>query len=252
MNHQPVTTLHNRHSRTMSKKNPNDKFILGIAVALLVPLFCFFLVTKLSKGTVKMPGHYVIDHIGTRVVKGQTVPDTVYEQLPDLVLTNQLGKQVSLNKDLAGKILVIDFFFSTCPSTCPQLTRNMASLQTAFKKDTKKEASLDTVVQFISITVDPAHDTFQVLRTYADRFGANHDHWWFLTGDKKTIYDYARNRLHLTVGPGDGGADDFIHSSQLVLVDKDRQIRGYYDGLSDTSTRKCADDIVLLTIEQKR
>jgi protein SCO1 len=233
-------------------KNSNNKFILGIAVALLIPLFCFFLVTELSKGKVKMPGYYGIDHVDSYDADGKTKHDTVYHQVADILLTNQLGKKVWLNKDLAGKMVVIDFFFTTCPSTCPQLTSNMRMLQTGFKKDAKKEASLDTVVQFISITVDPAHDTFQALRSYADRYGANHDHWWFLTGDKKTIYDFARNQLHLTTGPGDGGADDFIHRSQFVLLDKDRFIRGYYDGLSDTDVRKCADDIVLLTLERKR
>ena len=146
---------------------------------------------------------------------------------------------------------MIDFFFSTCPSVCPRLSKNMKQLQTSFRKDTKKEASLDTIVQFISITVNPEHDSFPVLRKYADRFGANHDHWWFLTGSKKTIYDFARNELHLTVGPGDGGADDFIHTEQFALIDKDRYIRGYYNGTNDTSVRKCADDIVLLTMERK-
>ena len=102
------------------------------------------------------------------------------------------------------------------------------------------------------MTVNPERDSFQVLRKYADHYGANHDHWWFLTGDKKTIYDYARKELHLSVGPGDGGAEDFIHSKQLVLIDKNRNIRGYYDGLDSIQLRKCADDIVLLTMEKEK
>ena len=112
------------------------------------------------------------------------------------------------------------------------------------------ESNLDTAVQFISITVDPLRDSFQALRAYADRYKVNHDHWWFLTGDKKSIYDYARNELHLTVGPGDGGADDFIHTEDLILLDGNREIRGYYEGLDTASIRKCADDIVLLTLEK--
>ena len=127
----------------------------------------------------------------------------------------------------------------------------MHQLQTSFRKDSKKEASLDTIVQFISITVDPVRDSFQALRAYADRFGANHDKWWFLTGDKKVIYNYIRNELGIATGPGDGGADDFIHTEKFVLLDKDRQIRGYYNGLNDTEVRKCADDVVLLTLENK-
>lgn len=217
---------------------------MGIAVAVLLPLSFYLIVNELSKGKVNMPKYYVVDPV--------TVPgDTTYHQAADLVLTNQLGKTVSLNKDLKGKMLVINFFFTNCPGPCPRLTDNMKMLQISFRKDSRKEASLDTVVQFISITVNPERDTFQALRAYADRFGVNHDHWWFLTGDKKTIYDFARNELHVKTGPGDGGADDFIHTEQFILLDRDRNIRGYYNGLDDQEVKKCADDIVLLTLERK-
>jgi len=217
----------------------------------MVPLFCYLVVNQMSKGKVVMPLSYGIEKIDSQVVNGKTVKDTTYHQLSDLVLTNQLGEKVSLNKDLEGKILVIDLFFTTCTSTCPQMTSNMRVMEAGFKRDAKKEASLDTVVQFISLTVDPARDTFQALRAYADKYDVNHDHWWFLTGDKKTIYSFARNELGVTTGPGDGGADDFIHTSKFILIDKDRIIRGYYDGTNDTDVRKCADDIVLLTLENK-
>lgn len=232
----------------MSKKQSNTKFILGIAVALLVPLFCFFVVTKMSEGRVKMPGHYFIDRIADQSGKR----DTIYHQAADIVLTNQLGRAVSLNKDLQGKILVVDFFSTTCEPACSQLSRNMRQLQTSFKKDTKKEASLDTVVQFISITVDPDHDSFPALRAYADKYGANHDHWWLLTGDKKTIYNYASNELQVATNTGDSGENNIIHSKKFVLLDKNRQIRGYYNGLDDTAVRRCADDIVLLTLEKTK
>jgi protein SCO1/2 len=73
-----------------------------------------------------------------------------------------------------------------------------------------------------------------------------------LTGDKRTIYHYIREELGLVTGPGDGGADDFIHTEKMVLLDRDRYIRGYYNGLDDTDVRRCADDIVLLTLEKKK
>lgn len=235
----------------MSEKKPNGKFLIGIAVAVLVPLSCFLVVSELSKSKEKkMPRYYGVERIDSLVENGK-IPDTVFHQVADVVLINQFGKRVSLNNDLKGKILVIDFFFTTCPSICPRLTTNMKMLQTLFRKDPKKEGSLDTAIQLISITVNPEKDTFQAMRVYADRYGVNHDNWWFLTGDKKTIYNYARNELHLTVGPGDGGADDFIHTEQMTLLDKDRYIRGYYSGLNDSAIIKCADDIVLLTMEWK-
>ena len=209
----------------MSRNKYSNKFILGIAVAVLVPLSCYLVVNQLSKGKSRMPGYYSFERVDSLMKNGKTVADTVYHQVADVELVNQFGQKISLNKDLKGKMLVIDFFFTTCPSICPLLTVNMRKLQTSYMKDPKKEASLDTVVQFISITVNPERDTFQAMRAYADRFGANHDHWWFLTGDKKAIYNFARNELKLTVGPGDGGADDFIHTEKMVLLDKDRYIR---------------------------
>lgn len=198
-----------------------------------------------------MPGYFGIEQLDTVNAGGKIAVDTVYHRVSDLRLINQLGKEISIDSDLKGKILVIDFFFTTCPSVCPRLTDHMRKLAVSYKKDPKKEASLDTVVQFLSITVNPERDSFPVLRAYADRYHANHDHWWFLTGSKKTIYDFARHELKLTVGPGDGGADDFVHTEQFVLVDKDRYIRGYYNGLEDSNTVKCADDIVYLTLERK-
>jgi len=198
-----------------------------------------------------MPGYYHIEKIDSVQSGGKTQYDTSYHKMSDLSLTNQFGQQISLNNDLKGKILVVDFFFTNCASICPKLTHNMKLLQTSFRKDPKKEASLDTIVQFISITVNPERDSFQALRIYADKYGVNHDNWSFLTGDKRIIYNFARNELSLSTGPGDGGADDFIHTEKFVLIDKDRFIRGYYNGLNDTEARKCADDIVLLTMEWK-
>ncbi|MCW3120537.1 MAG: hypothetical protein JWQ38_29 [Flavipsychrobacter sp.] len=235
----------------MTEKRSNKKFFLGIAVAVLLPLSFYLVTNELSKGKVHMPLRYGIERTDTQNVGGKVKIDTEYHHVGDLTLINQFGQQVSLNKDLKSRILVIDFFFTTCTSTCPGLARSMKLLQTSFRKDPKKEASLDTIVQFISITVDPEHDSFQALRKYADRYDVNNDTWTFLTGDKKTIYNFARNELHITTGPGDGGAEDFIHSEQLVLLDRDRIVRGYYSGLNDTDVRKCADDIVLLNIERK-
>ena len=235
---------------TQSKKG--TKFILAIAVALLVPLFCFLFVSRMSKGKVIMPKHYVIDKVQEKTEGGRQIPDTIYHTVADITLINQVGHAVSLNKDLAGKMLVVDFIFTSCTSTCPQLSKHMQLLQTSFKKDNRKEASLDTIVQFISITVDPAHDSFPTLRAYADRYNANPDHWWFLTGDKKSIYNYARNELGVLTGPGNDGAEDFLHSDKIVLIDRSRQVRGYYDGTDVVQVRKCADDIVLLTLEKPK
>jgi len=234
----------------MSMKSGNKKFLIGIAVAFLVPLSFYMAFRLKAKDKIVMPRYYRVSRVDSMEVDGRMQHDTVYHQLRELRLTNQLGQQVSLNKDLPGKILVFDFFFTDCATICPRLTRHMALLQKAFRRTAMKEN--DTLVQFISITVNPGRDSFPVLRAYADRYGANHDHWWFLTGDKRTIYDFARNELGLSTGPGDGGADDFVHTEKFVLVDRERFIRGYYNGLDSTELRQCANDIGWLAIEKKR
>jgi protein SCO1 len=192
-----------------------------------------------------MPKYYITERVEEKIVDGKKVSDTIYHQVADLRLTNQLGQRISINKDLAGKILVINFFFVNCPSVCPKLTGNMTMLQKAFKK-------ADSVVHLVSITVNPEQDTPSVLRVYADRFRANHDHWWFLTGNKNDIYNFARNELAVSVQPSEGGADDFTHTEKIVVIDRERYIRGYYNGLDTVDLKRCADDIVLLTMEKKR
>ena len=236
----------------MSQNKGNKKYLIGIAVAFGLPLFCYLLVSRLSKNAVHFPKYYIVDSVAKHITNGTAEYDTVYHIVNDLRLTNQLGELISTDSNLKGKILVIDFFFISCPTICPRLTANMAMLQNSFRKLRRKENNLDTVVHFVSITVNPSSDSFQRMRTYADRHGANPDHWWFLTGDKKTIYNFARNELFVTVAPGDGGPEDFIHTEKMVLVDKNRHIRGYYNGLDTLDVRKCADDIVLLTLEKER
>jgi protein SCO1/2 len=232
----------------MNKKNSNNKFIKGLAVALLLPLafFIYYQVKvqrSVSKKIISLPAYYGVD----TVING----DTVYHKVDELILTNQLGQLVSLNKDLKGKIVVVNFFFTTCPTVCPKLTNNMTLLQKAFRKDPKRESSLQNTVHLVSITVDPAKDSFQALRTYADGYHVNHDNWWFMTGDRNAIYNYARHELKVVMAPTTGGAEDFIHTQKVVVLDTARHIRGYYDGLNEKEMKKCADDIVLLTLEKR-
>lgn len=236
----------------MSKQKINYRFLGGMAVAFVLPLSFYMIARLLSKDKIHLPPRYFAVGTTTRQVRGSEVVDTIYHELADIALVNQLGKNVSLNSTLQGKILVINFFFTTCATACPRITSNIALLQKAFRKNPKIENGLDNSVQFVSITTDPQRDSVAALRAYADAHGANHDHWWFLTGDKQTIYDYAKDELHLFTGPGDGGAEDFVHSEKLVLIDAQRVIRGYYDGLDPVQVKKCADDIVLLTLEKEK
>ncbi len=236
----------------MNNKRTSKGFILGLTVAVLLPLSFYTVVRIKAKDKIALPAYFIADQVGTKEVDGKTVPDTIFHKTADISLYNQLGDHVSLNNDLKGKIILVNFFYATCPNVCPKITSNIGKLQKAFRKNPKMETSFDTVIQFVSMSVTPEIDSIPVLREYADRYKVDHDKWWFMTGDKKAIYNFARNELHLAVPGGDGGAEDFIHSEKLVLIDQQRYIRGYYDGMNGADIKRCADDIVLLTMEKKK
>jgi protein SCO1/2 len=131
-----------------------------------------------------------------------------------------------------GKIVVANYFFTSCPSICPKL---MSSLQKVQALNSKK-------VLINSFTVDPARDSVGHLRAYADKHGIKSD-WHLLTGDKIGLYKFARTDLLIDATDGDGGPADFIHSDQLVLIDPLRQIRGYYNGTEESEVNRLIRDI---------
>lgn len=213
-------------------------------LAVLVPLLGYLIVDHYSKDVVPIPRFYVPERVDTVVKDGKASYDTVFHTIRDFQLTNQSGQQVSL-KDLKGKVLLIDFFFTSCTSICPTLTSNLKKIQEAYVKN-------DTLLQILSFTVDPVRDSSEKLRQYAIKHGINTDTWWLLTGEKKEIYDIARNDFFVSVTQGDGGPDDFIHTEKLVLIDKNGHIRGYYNGLDNDAIRQCANDIAVLHLEKDR
>ena len=189
----------------------NKKAVLALMLALVMPFAGYFIVKYYSEGSVHMPHRYFEpDSVVVKEKNGKTVTDTIWHKVKNIEFTNQLGKKVSLY-DLKGKIIVIDFFFTRCPSICPGLARSMKRLQDSFLKN-------DSIVQFISISVDPEHDSVPQLRKFADRINANHDSWWFVTGNKKDIYDFALNELK--AGLADTEVDSaFIHTENFFLLD---------------------------------
>lgn len=229
----------------------NKTFLLGLAVVILLPLSFYTIAKLLSKDKIDLPDYFIVEGVDTVVEDGETYYDSIYHKVQDVQLINQFGKQVSLNNDLEDKVLVVNFFFTSCPTICPKLTQHVKMLQNAFRKNKVKNTN-DTIVHFVSMSIDPERDSFPAVRQYADRYNADHDHWWFLTGDRDKIYNYAHNELHVVMGAPGSGADESLHTQKLVLLDRDRHIRGYYDGLDTAELRRCADDIILLTLEKKR
>jgi len=226
----------------------SKKALLALCIAVLIPLISYLLVKHFGDEAVVMPRRFYDDSIITKVKDGKETTDTVWHQVKNISLTNQLGNTVTLDQ-LNGKVLVIDFFFTHCGSICPALTRNMKKLQDAIKRQDNMKYADTNFVQLLSFSVDPERDSVPVLKKYADRNNVNHDVWWMLTGPKKTIYDFAFEELKVDKYNDDPIDSSFVHTSRFTLLDKNRIVRGYYNGLDDSSLARLSNDIVLLMLE---
>ncbi|WP_121667230.1 SCO family protein [Mesonia aquimarina] len=160
-----------------------------------------------------------------------------YHKIADFKLINQNGKTIT-QQDYNNKIYVADFFFTTCQSICPIMTDHMVQIQEELKNDDE--------VLLLSHTVTPEIDTVAQLKRYAVKKGVNESKWNLVTGDKKQIYNLARKSYLVTKSQGNGGKYDMIHTENFVLVDKDRQIRGFYDGTDPDAIETLLDDIQTL------
>lgn len=228
----------------------NKRALLALAIAILIPLVGYLIVIYQTEQRVHMPRKYLLDTVITKVVDGKMKTDSIWHKTQNITLVNQLGDTVSLH-DIKNKVIVIDYFFTSCRSICPALTANMKKMQASFLKGGDRRQKLDTpIVHFLSLTVDPETDSVMRLKQYADKFNVNHDNWWFLTGDKRKIYDFAFQELKVDKFSEEPISPDFVHTNRFVLLDKDYVVRGYYNGLDSTSMRKLAEDIGLLMLEK--
>jgi protein SCO1/2 len=222
----------------------NKTAILGVLLAIVMPLAGYWAVKYYSERDTQMPHRYFYDSVVVKQDNGKTITDTIWHQAKNITFTNQLGKTVTLDS-LKGKILVIDFFFTRCPSICPGLAKSMARLQKSFPNDN------DSIVQFISVSIDPEHDSVQQLRKFANKYTSNHDSWWFVTGNKKDIYDFGLHELKASVADTDIDTT-FIHTEKFFLLDRDRVVRGWYDGFDTLEQAKLVRDIPLLMLEKDK
>lgn len=230
----------------------NKKALLGLSVAVLLPVFCYLALKYASDNAVDMPRKYLLDTVVTRVEKGKMISDSIWHTTANIHLQNQLGDSVSLY-DKPGKIIVADFFFTHCGSICPKLTANMAKLQQSFIRGGDTRNKIDTsIVQFVSFTIDPGRDSVPVLKDYADRYHVNHDNWWMLTGNRDSIYRFAFEEMKVDKYSNEPISPDFVHTSRFVLIDKTYKVRGYYNGLDSVSIAKLARDIGLLMLEKDK
>ncbi|MES1216633.1 MAG: SCO family protein [Bacteroidota bacterium] len=229
----------------------NKRAFYALMLALLLPLVSYFLVKHYSDETVVVPRHYLPDSTIEKTVNGKKITDTQWHVLPEFSLTNQLGEKISWN-EVGSKIVVLDFFFTHCPTICVPMTKNMKRLQESIRASDKVGDRVPNFVQFLSFSIDPDRDSVQQLKKYADRFQINPENWWLLTGDKKAIYSFATNDMKIALTDGEGDDSVFNHTDHFVLIDRNRQVRGYYHGLDSASLAKLSEDIIFLSLEKDR
>lgn len=164
-----------------------------------------------------------------------------FHKIPDFNLTNQLGETIN-SASFEDKIYITDFFFTTCPGICPRMTKSMEKVQTEFLENPK--------VLLLSHSVTPAVDSVSVLKKHADNNGIVSGKWHLVTGDRKEIYDLGRNYYFIENELGEvKSEDDFLHTENFLLIDKNKHIRGIYNSLNRASMAQIMIDIKALLKE---
>ena len=221
-----------------------------IGISFIILLFGIYaiprIVTRLKNGTVVQN-----DRMSSQ---NETVIDTTLVNMrkaPDFEFTNQNNSKIS-NATYNGKVYLVEFFFTTCPSICPIMNRNMVLIQNEFKND--KDFGI------ASISINPENDTPEILKAYAKTYGATLPNWFFLTGDKQKIYNLANKGFNVFAGENAKVNGGFEHSGLVALIDKKGNIRCrkdannnpimYYDGLEKTGVEALKQDIKILLKEK--
>lgn len=209
-----------------------------ISIGVLFIIFVFIGYYLLSP-TKKLPIYNPVD-VNPKLVDASVKHIRSNHKIADFQLINQNGDTITQH-NYKDKIYVADFFFTRCQTICPIMSTNMGDLQEFYKND--------TTVMLLSHSVTPVIDSISVLRAYADKRKILDSKWNLVTGDKKHIYELARKSYFAVLDEGDGGAQDFIHTEQFILVDQKRQIRGFYDGTSKDEIQRIIKDIAILKKE---
>jgi len=203
----------------------------------LVPIPLIFLVWFFYTEKKEAPLRF-LPYFGPKFVDAKN--DSTYHELKAFRFVNQNRETITLDS-LKNKIVVAEFFFTTCQSICPIMNTNLQKVYKLF-------ASRNDVL-ILSHTVDPEQDSVPALKAYASLQGVNDRRWMFVTGPKKDLYEAARKSYLLNAEEGDGGEDDFIHTQNFALVDKNKHIRGYYDGTDSVEINRLIAELHLLIKE---
>jgi protein SCO1/2 len=167
--------------------------------------------------------------------------DTLYRTIPDFAFVDQDSSLVT-PETFEDKIYVADFFFTTCPTICPKMKREMLRVYEKYKGNEK--------VKILSHSIDPKHDTVAVLKDYANRLGVDGSQWHFVTGDKEAIFDIAQKSYMVSALEDEREPGGVVHSGAFILIDSKRRVRGYYDGTNAEEVDKLMRDMDLLLQEE--
>ncbi|WP_374757499.1 SCO family protein [Dyadobacter arcticus] len=178
-----------------------------------------------------------------KTVDGKEVVDTIYNTIPSFSFVDQNGDTIS-EAFVKDKIYVTDFFFTTCPTICPVMKRQMIKVYHAYEGNPE--------LKILSHSIDPEHDTPKVLKQYATDLGIQGNQWLFLTGQKEKIYEIGQKSYMVTAKKEQSAEGGYIHSGAFILVDKERHVRGMYDGTTEEGTQKLIADIQTLLSEYKK
>jgi len=170
-------------------------------------------------------------------VKGVAKIDTVYHIIPNFKVVDQDGDTIT-QANLDGKVYVADFFFTSCPSICPITQSNLLGVQKHFKNVND--------FRMISFSIDPRHDSAGKLKDYATRLGADTKQWYFVRGEEDQIYDLAQKGFMATAQKDSAAPGGFLHSGAFMLVDKDKRVRGIYNGTDTAEVARLVHDIPVL------
>ncbi|WP_317897420.1 SCO family protein [Aurantibacillus circumpalustris] len=202
---------------------------------LLIP--ASFVVWNFIPNKQKAPTHYLA-YFGPK--DASKVNDTTYHFIPDFEFVDQDNEKVNL-ETIKNKIYVAEYFFTTCKSICPIMNSNLDKVYKEFK-DNK-----DFLI--LSHTVDPETDSVPVLKEYSLAHSVTDKRWLFVTGSKPKLYELARKGYLLNAEEGNGGEEDFIHTQNFALIDKEQHIRGFYDGTDSIEVNRLIQEIKLLIKE---
>ncbi len=227
----------------------NSKFpalkILILVTILAVPGFLYYLLQAKGKNRYRPLPIFGAKEVAStfKTKRGVKIPDTIYHKIPAVKFLTSTGDSLDLGT-IKKQLIVVNFFFSRNNSPLKVMNEQLNSLNQEYKTN--------NIIRFISISVDPGFDTQDVLEKYASSIGAKPKKWDILVADTSVVYPLAKNQFYVNALKGSKSETDFTFSDQLILLDADHRIRGYYTGTSGDEVKRLSDEIKVLITEELR